>query len=429
MLGKACRNQSNKMTMREIDLQEYVRSEPIRLSAAELRTLQTSKLSIGIAPTLDGEGEYRLTPGSIVGASDIGDLSVLIQPKIGIPQLLSMACYAISKFKPQPELFNYPQEYALPDVLALALAFAARQAFSRGLLHGYRVEEESLYTVRGRIMVAEQLRRRFGIPLPVEVRYDEFTNDILANRLVRAAVYRLGSMRLRSQPARRQLGRIAGMLENVSPVEFRPNAVPEIRFDRLNEHYRGVVSLSQLILRHGAFESSRGEVRASGFLMDMNVVFQEFVTVALREALGVSTDAFGERPISTLDEDGKVSLRPDLVWREGARHVFVGDAKYKNISGDQVPNTDVYQLLAYTTALDLPSGLLIYAKGEADTATYQVRHSGKRLEVAALDLSGTLDEVLARVEWLAGVVKAAAMRGGGLPPVNGRRVVAVTALP
>ena len=401
----------------------------MRLSAAELRTLQTSKLSIGIAPTLDREGEYRLTPGSIVGAVELGDLSVFIEPKIGIPQLLSMACYAISKFKPQPELFDYPQEHALPDVMALALASAARKAFSRGLLHGYRVEEEPLYTVRGRIMVAEQLRRRFGIPLPVEVRYDEFTNDILPNRLVRAAVHRLGQMRLRSQPARRQLGRIAGMLENVSPVEFRPNTVPEIRFDRLNEHYRTVVELSRLILQHGAFESSRGEVRASGFLMDMNVVFQEFVTVALREALGLSANAFNERPIPSLDKGGKVNLRPDLVWSDGARDVFVGDAKYKNIAGGSIPNADLYQLLAYTTALDLPSGLLIYAKGEANTATYQVRYAGKRLQVAALDLSGTLDEVLARVGNLAGMVKAAAMRGEGLMPVNGRRVVAVTALP
>ena len=35
-------------------------------------------------------------------------------------------------------------------------------------------------------------------------------------------------------------------------------------------------------------------------------------------------------------------------------------------------------------------------------AKYQVRHSGKRLEVAALYLSGTLDEVLARVELAGG---------------------------
>ena len=234
----------------------------MRLSAAELSTLQTSKLSINIAPTGDADGEYRLTPGSTVGAVELGDLSVFIEPKIGIPQLLSMACYAISKFKPQDELFDYPREYALPDVLALALASAARRAFSRGLLHGYRVEEESLYTVRGRIMFAEQLRSRFGIPLPVEVRYDEFTNDVLANRLVRAAVYLLGRMRLRSQSARRQLGRIAGMLENVSPVEFRPIDVPVIRFDRLNEHYRTVVELSRLILRHGAFRvQPRGSAR------------------------------------------------------------------------------------------------------------------------------------------------------------------------
>ena len=97
---------------------------------------------------------------------------------------------------------------------------------------------------------------------------------------------------------------------------------------------------------------------------------------------------------------------------DGARHVFVGDVKYKNISGERVPNSDLYQLLAYTTALDLPNGLLIYAKGEAETATYQVRHSGKRLEVAALDLSGTLDEILERVGNLAGMVKAAAMVAG-----------------
>ena len=206
--------------MREITLQEYVRSEAMRLSAAELSTLQTSKLSINIAPTGDAEGEYRLTPGSTVGAVEIGDLSVLIQPKIGIPQVLSLACYAMSKFTLREEQFNYPPEYALPDVLALVLASAARRAFSRGLLHGYRTEEESLYTVRGRIMFAEQIRSRFGIPLPVEVRYDEFTIDILANRLIKAAVYRLGRLRLRSHEARRQLGRIAGMLDNVSPVEF-----------------------------------------------------------------------------------------------------------------------------------------------------------------------------------------------------------------
>ena len=391
--------------MRQVDLQEYERSEPLSLPVAARDALREHLRSLTIEPATGTEGEYTLTPGSTVGAVEVGGLSVSIEPKIGIPQLLSLVCY-VNGVKPLPEEFDFFERNALPDALALALASHARRAFSRGLLHGYRTEEEALHTVRGRIRFDEQIRRRFGIPLPVEVRYDEFTDDILANRLVKAAVARLGGMRLRSPEARRGLGWTAGMLDNVSPVEFPPRSVPEVRFDRLNEHYRQVVGLSRLILRHSAFESGRGAVRASGFLVNMNDLFQEFVTVALRERLGLSRGALGERTIATLDKGDRVHLRPDLVWRIGSSCVFVGDAKYKNITGERVPNADLYQILAYVAALDLPGGLLVYAQGEADAATYEVRHSGKRLEVAALDLSGSLEQALDRVGGLAGEVSA-----------------------
>ena len=242
--------------------------------------------------------------------------------------------------------------------------------------------------------------------MPVEVRYDEFTDDILANRLVKAATARLGGMRLRSQAAREGLGWIAGMLDNISLIEFPKGDVPEVHFSRLNEHYHGVVELSRLILRHGSFESGRGRVRATGFLMNMNVVFQEFVATALREALGVSANAFGEKDIPPLDKRDKLSLRPDLVWHDGLSYVFVGDAKYKCVVNEQVPNADLYQMLAYSTALNLPGGMLIYAKGEAEPVVHEVRNSGKSLVVSSLDLSGSLDEILQRVEELATDVRA-----------------------
>ena len=395
--------------MRQINLQEYDPSGPHALTPDQRDALRyIPSLTVSRADSDDGDGDaaYHLTPGSTVGAVELADLSVLIQPKIGIPQLLSMACYAMGSYKSQDQrLFDFEEEETLPGTLALALAAAARQAFSRGLLHDYLTREEALYTVRGRIRFDEQIRRRFGIPIPIEVRYDEFTDDILANRLVKAATARLGEMRLRSQKARRGLGWISGMLDNISPVEFAPKDVPEVRFDRLNEHYRGVVELSRLILRHSAFESGRGQVRASGFLMDMNVVFQEFVTVALRESLGASANTLRESSIGSLDKGDRIGLRPDLVWQEGRSVVFVGDAKYKDITGRGALGDDLYQLLAYVTALDLPGGMLIYAEGEADPMIHDVRNSGKRLEVAALDLSGTLEEILHRVGKLAGRIR------------------------
>lgn len=391
--------------MIEINLQEYATKE-YALSVVQRDVLlrEAATLGLSIERVIDADGSYALTAGPTVGAMEIGDLSLLIEPKIGIPQLLSFACYAMGAFRSQEERFDFEESEALPDTLAIALVAAARRAFARGLLHGYREEEDALQTVRGRILIEQQVRRRLGAGLPVEVRYDEFTDDILANRLVRAAAGRLGRMRLRSLEARRGLGWVAAMLDHVSPVEYRPGDVPVVRFDRLNEHYRDVVGLARLIVRHSAFESGRGDVRASGFLMNMNVVFQEFVTVALSEALGVSELTLrsdtGVRGV-TLDEEEAVGLRPDLSWWDGPDCTFVGDAKYKNLTGSSVPSADLYQLLAYATALGLPGGLLVYAQGEADVASYRVRHAGKRLHVAALDLSGALDNVLRRVDDLA----------------------------
>jgi 5-methylcytosine-specific restriction enzyme subunit McrC len=404
--------------MRKIDLQEYSRSEPVGLSVAERDSLTKIIPSLTIEPAPGVEGSYQLTPGSYIGAFESGGLSVAIRPKLAIDRVLFLASYAMGAFKLRDmERFNYPEAPTLVEVLALALAAAARRTSTAGLLHGYRTGEEAAHTVRGRIRIDEQIRRRFGVPLPIEVRYDEFTDDVIANRLVKAAAARLGTMRLRSPHSRHGLHWIAATLENVALVEYPANAVPEVTFDRLNEHYREVVALARLVLRYSSLEAIRGSVRAAGFLIDMNQLFQDFVTTALREELRVSARSFcSDREISAIsfDEANRVRLEPDLSWWEAGACTFVGDAKYKRILYERVPNADLYQLLAYATALDLPGGLLIYAEGEAAPVSHRVRHAGKCLEVATLDLSGSPAELLAAVRELADRVQSIRLKAGRL---------------
>ena len=398
------------LAMRRIDLREHEKSGPFRLSIDERETLRRSLPSLAVEPAPDSENTYVLTPGETIGALEIGDLSVSIRPKLGIERVLFLASYAMGAFKLRDkERFDFRDEDTLVETLVPAFASAARRAFARGLLHGYRTEDEALHIVRGRIRIDEQIRRRFGIPVPLEVRYDEFTDDVLMNRLVKAAAARLSWMHIRSPRSRADLGWINARLDNVALVEFLPNAVPHVSFDRLTEHYRDVVALARLILRHSTIETERGATRAAGFLMDMNRVFQDFVTLALREALGLSDRTFrSDSSIRgvTLDEGGSVKLKPDISWWDGRRCTFVGDAKYKRVQDERVPNADLYQLLAYATALDLPGGLLVYAQGEADDVVHRVRHAGQQLEVAVLDLSGTIDHLRDRVDTLARRVRA-----------------------
>ena len=396
------------MAMREINLREYETSAPLCLTVPQRDAIRRAVPSIDITPVEGTDDQYTLRPGSTVGALEIGDLSLHIKPKLDIERVLWLACYTLGAFDLWREQFSFKSEQPeLIAVLAQALGDAAGKAFARGLLQGYRVEEEALHTVRGRIMVAEQIRRRFDMPLPVEVRYDEYTEDILPNRMIKAAAALLGRMQL-TEDARRGLRHIDATLVNVMPVRYRPNDVPEVKFDRLNAHYEEVVTLARLVLAHQSFEPLReGEVRARGLLVNMNEVFEGFVVRALREQLGVSEHALrqGNRAC-TLAESGKVPLEPDLSWWDGGACVFVGDAKYKRIDDRSIPNADLYQALAYATALNLPGALLVYAKGEADPVVHTVRNAGKRLEVVAVDLEGGIEDIRARIVELACRVRA-----------------------
>lgn len=406
----------------DINLKEYV-SCTRELSPPQLKALDALRFE-GKWPVLDikpepskGDNFYRLRPGSIVGALDLDGVSLSIEPKVTIQRLLYLAAYAAGDVELRDESFPFKrvEDITLPDAWARMLGTTAADAFARGLWHDYRVEEEALHTVRGRIMVAEQIRRRFDMPLPVEVRYDEYTEDILANRLIKAAARLLRGMRLSDPQAREGLRHIDATLENVTPVRYPPHDVPKVKFTRLNDHYKEAVAIARLVLQHWFHEAARAEddgttVRAPGFLMNMNDVFQQFVTRKLREVLGESerTLRSDDEPVGTLDEDGRANLKPDISLWKNNTCIFVGDVKYKDLESRRenrvwdIPSADLYQALAYATALGLPGALLIYAKGRSDRdpPSYRVKCAGKRLELVTVDLDGeieAIDESIAKV--------------------------------
>jgi 5-methylcytosine-specific restriction enzyme subunit McrC len=151
-----------------------------------------------------------------------------------------------------------------------------------------------------------------------------------------------------------------------------------------------------MILSATSFELGEGPVRARGFLINMNWVFEEFVRAALREALHEPASRFGTwrelyygGKVQRLyfDEDYRKELEPDLLWAPDGTLRFVGDAKYKRIFADNMPNADLYQMLAYIVAANLPSGLLIYPKDEAEETTLRVAKLGRTIETRTLDIS------------------------------------------
>ena len=276
----------------------------------------------------------------------------------------------------------------------------------RGLLQGYRREEDALHTVRGRIRFADQINQRHGVLLPLEVAYDEFTEDIEENRLLKTALHRLSRLPVRSAEARRGINALRPVFNTVGLATYAHGA-PEIRYTRLNGHYRPAVELARLIIDCSSLELHHGDIAGSSFLLDMNRVFEQFLFVALREELGLSASEWRKGNL-TLDEGDAIKLEPDLSWWAGRRCRFVGDAKYKRLDVAGFRHADMYQMLAYCTASGLASGLLVYAAGEEESSVHRVRNAGKTIEVASLDLEGTPDMILAEVRRIAGRVRSMA---------------------
>jgi len=392
--------------MRLLTLTEYRTKQGVALSAGERDTLRQVAPFIDITPTPGTSECYDLRPGSTIGTVDLGTLAIEIRPKLPIDRVLFLISYALGQRRWREIEFDLAPAPSLVEAIVPGFVSQLHRAFRHGVLQGYRSQEEALLTIRGRIRFEDQIRRRFDQMLPIEVRYDEFTTDIEENRLLRAAIERLRRLRLRSPGTRHALHAFDALLADVAPVSYDPRQLPTITWTRLNERYRPAVTLAKLILRATSFDMRHGHVRASTFLIDMNEVFEDFVVLALRDALNLRSTEFPQGNAShslTLDRAKTLTLKPDISWWDGKHCLFVGDVKYKRTTIGQ--HDDIYQLLAYTVAADLPGGLLIYAAGEREPARHDIVHLGKHLEVIALDLAGPPEAVLRQIDHVAGRIR------------------------
>ena len=351
---------------------------------------------------------WLVSPTSKVGVVRSGDVEMWIAPKIGVRRLLFLLGYARNPSGWQDVDVPMERDVDLLPAIAHALARQADRALQQGVLQGYRQVDDALPVVRGRLRETDQLRRRFGIPVPLEVRFDEFTVDIAENRIVRAAVERALKLPRLSAHVRRTLHRLLVLqLDGVSALD-KGRPLPTWRPSRLNIRYHAALRLAEVLLMAQSFEQRRGDLLVSGFLFNLASVFEDFVCVALREALAPHGGRAHLQFRTFLDQAAQIRMRPDLVWLRDGRPVSVVDAKYKAEKPAGFPDADLYQILAYCTALDLPVGHLVYAKGNATAARHAVRHVDVRIVCHALDLEQSPDGVLAGIGGIAADIRATA---------------------
>ncbi|MFC4562854.1 McrC family protein [Nocardiopsis mangrovi] len=403
--------------MRRVELIEYGEAEECPgLSEAQWATLRDCRL---VKVEQKGKALRRVKAstsriGATVVGSGAGAVELRIRPKLPIKRILFMAGYAYSRLRWQDHELHVEEHEELLPALADVFARMAERTLARNVLMGYRTVEQALPVVRGQIRTSDQVNRHFGMALPVEVSYSDPTIDTPENRILLTAAERLLALPDVDTTTRRLLHRVVGRLPGVA--RLHPGAAaPRWIATRLNAGYWSVLGLAEVVLRGNSFETADGQIHSvDGLLMIMHDVFEDFVTKALADALRPYGGSCHPQDTRTyLDHARTVQLIPDLVYDapgpNGTEYPrAVVDAKYK-VGRDSGGNpTDLYQALAYCTALDLRSGHLVYASG-AGVRAKEHRFNGKEgvvIHQHELELDRPPAAVLAQIDVIAKMIVA-----------------------
>ncbi len=352
-------------------------------------------------------GCWRLLPRDHVGVVRFEHVQVAVRPKdkVGLCHVLFYLGYAVDPGFRAESVVGSPDDDLWP-ALGHSLAQAAEQALRRGVLQGYRTIDEALNTVRGRVRFGDQLQRRPGLLVPIEITHDQFDVDITENRILLAAMTTMLGVPRLDDAVRRRLIHLCGRLAGVSRLQ-PGDRVPPWQPTRLDGRYHVALRLAELILGHASVIAGPGRQRMAAFVVNMWKVYEDFVTTALMEAMHDEPGSPRAQLPAYLAGDGdwiagEVPMRIDLVhFDENGRPRAVLDAKYKaaSLSG-RYANADHYQMLAYCTALRVRRAWLIYAGGSG-TRTRRIKNADIEIIEWPLDLTRPPVHVLSQVKSLA----------------------------
>jgi 5-methylcytosine-specific restriction enzyme subunit McrC len=315
-----------------------------------------------------------------------------IKPKIPVSNLFYMLAVVFQMPALRPEVVQLERLDEIFELVAIYFSDLVERHIAQGLYRWYVEREDNLPAVRGRISFVDDFRRNCIERQRSYCRFDEFTWDVPENQIIRQTCHFLSGWQFRPQ-TRIRLGQLDAELGEITGTHFSSKDLDKIQYHRLNEGYRQVHHLCRLFLEGASLSESLGIFNFQAFLIDMNKLFEDFVSQVLRER------AFGKFRVETqdwvhLDQSKKILMKPDILIRRAGAIVLAADCKYKKLEEHEFNNQDVYQLLAYCTATKTRRGLLIYPQHLKESRkAVQILNTEIGISLISIDLGKELTDL------------------------------------
>jgi len=327
--------------------------------------------------------------------------------KIPILNIYYLLCYAWDFIEEAEtvdvasELFNGPV-----DLFAKVLNDGVSRLVSRGLDQDYLVIQEDLRGIRGKLNLANTIKRNLLLNARTNCSFDEFSYDIPQNQILKATLRNLTQVDSLDQKQKKQSRNLYRKLAGVSDVHLTAGLFRTVRIHRNNRFYLFLLHICHIIHEHLLINEIDGTAQFRDFRKDearMGELFEKFVKRFYERHMHTQYKV-SSRWIDWFEKKGTESdlqylpkMKTDIVL-ESAEHTIILDTKFYSSPMDTTPfgekrihSSNLYQIFSYVTNWSLRhgkkglEGWLLYASvnGTFD-CHYEI--GGQRVRVCSIDL-------------------------------------------
>lgn len=303
------------------------------------------------------------------------------------------------------------------DLFAEILTRGVSCQLKHGLYRSYVNREESLSTLRGRILMPETIRNYTRSVRRLHCEFDDYSENNTFNQILKTTL----SLLLRHndvKPERKSpIRNLLRYFSGVDEISLREIRWSTLRFDRNTQPSRMLLYICKFIIDRVLLTTETGSQRMASFSDEnMNRLFEKFVLEYYRRHHPSLNAA--ARPVDwdiVLEESDTAllpAMKTDIFLHKGNRTLII-DTKYYSQSLQvhfdkaTIHSGNLYQIFSYVTNHDvghtgLVDGMLLYAKTEADIhPDGQMRlSSGNTIYFRTLDLNQPFDNIKQQLDVL-----------------------------
>ncbi|MGI6731599.1 MAG: McrC family protein [Anaerovoracaceae bacterium] len=266
------------------------------------------------------------------------------------------------------EQSSFAEQNDLLEVFISIFASKVFYTYSRQMNREYITISENSPYVKGHIDFSTNLLENpFRKDLHI-INYQSFEHDNLINNIIKTICVRL--IRLTNDGGnKKDLRKALILLDDAREIHLSKDRFDLVKFTRLNMPFKPVFEMARMFFYNLAPLSYQGDDTVCSFLIPLNELF-EYYLYKLFDAFEDSTTAsYQNTRLFARSNDFRLSLRPDIVLRQGEQPILIADAKYKNPKYQNgiytnISQADIYQVYTYAKIYGINSVALIYPQFE-----------------------------------------------------------------